>query len=66
MKVWKIYRYGHLVREINGPETAVLEWIRNNIPAQNRAGIRTGDVENQKYQLYEDARVAGVTINSKR
>lgn len=66
MKVWKIYRFGRLVREINGDERKLLEWIQNNVPAVNKSGIRTGDVSFNKHLLYEDARRAGFTINSRK
>lgn len=66
MKVWKIYRFGQLVREVNGDERKLLEWIQNNVPAANKSGIRTGDVLSNKYLLYEDARKAGFTINSRK
>ena len=63
MSHYRIYRFGHLVREIDGEETNLLEWIRDNVPAQNRQGIRKGDVMFWKRLLYEDARLAGITIN---
>lgn len=66
MKVWKIYRFGRFVREINADERKLLEWIQNNVPAANKSGIRTGDVSFNKYLLYEDARSAGYTINSRK
>ncbi len=66
MKVWKIYRFGQLVREVNGDERKLLEWIQSNVPAANKSGIRTGDVIFNKYLLYEDARKAGFTINSRK
>ena len=66
MKVWKIYRFGRFVREINGDERKLLEWIQNNVPAANKLDIRTGDVSFNKYLLYEDARSAGYTINSRK
>ncbi|MBR1698427.1 MAG: hypothetical protein IJ714_01405 [Bacteroidales bacterium] len=66
MKVWKIYRFGQLVREVNGDERKLLEWIQSNVPAANKSGIRTGDVLFNKYLLYEDARKAGFTINSRK
>lgn len=66
MKVWKIYRFGQLVREVNGDERKLLEWIQNNVPAANKSGIRTGDVLIKKYLLYKDARKAGFTINSRK
>ena len=66
MKVWKIYRFGQLVHEINGPEQKLLEWIQSNVPSISKSGIRTGDVNYNKHLLYEDARIAGYTINSKK
>ena len=66
MKVWKIYRFGQLVREVNGDERKLLEWIQSNVPAANKSGIRTGDVLFNKYLLYEDAHKAGFTINSRK
>lgn len=66
MKVWKIYRFGNLVRELNGNERKLLEWIQNNVRAANKTGVRIGDVSLNKNQLYEDARLAGYTINSKK
>ena len=66
MKVWKIYRFGQLVREVNGDERKLLEWIQSNVPAANKSGSRTGDVIFNKYLLYEDARKAGFTINSRK
>lgn len=66
MNVWKIYRFGQLVREVNGDERKLLEWIQSNVPAANKSGIRTGDVLFNKYLLYEDARKAGFTINSRK
>lgn len=66
MKVYRIYRYGRLVREINGTEADLLKWIQENVPAQNKASYRTGDPTFNKPLLYEDARAAGITINSKK
>ncbi|MBQ6097964.1 MAG: hypothetical protein IJK99_09480 [Bacteroidales bacterium] len=65
MKVYRIHRFGGLIREITGKEIDLLKWIQNNVPAQIKAGFRTGDPSNNKELLYGDARAAGITINSK-
>lgn len=66
MRTYRIYRFGRLVREINGDEVALLTWIQNNVPATSNSKMRSGDVRLNREHLYEDVREMGYSINSKK
>lgn len=68
MKIYEIYRYGRWMREIRGEESDLLQWVRDNVPANSETGIREGSLDSPQTKkiLYNDLKVHNYEVKTRR